>query len=297
MSRRNRTWRRGLLASALILALATAGCAGWSRHGIDPTPPRRIRLAVLPVDLAVPVRKLKSIETVPGPEPGPADEAAQVRRRMDAVASDLRVELEDRLVTSYLFEVVPSSAVDAALAELKTSTAPIAPGLVARRAGADAALTVRLSGYGAVKRSWLFWIAGTAAAEGVTQGVAVGLVAGPAAGAAIAGEEAVQEMLTSGGGIFVFDRFFTPVILEARLVSASDGVVFWKGTAMAVRDRKALKKIPAERRRLKQVRLALAARSAIAELSRKMEDKAFMNLDRQRRKAPADRTPVPEAAP
>lgn len=282
-------------AAALILALATAGCAGWARHGIDPTPPRRIRLAVLPVDLAVPVVKLKSIETVSGP--APADEAAQVRRRMDAVAAGLRKELEERLETSYLFEVVPSSTVDAAQAELKTSTAPITAGLVARKVGADAALAVRLSGYGAVKRSWLVWITAVAAAEGVTQGVVVGVVAGPVAGAAIAGEEVVQETLTTGGGVFFFDRYFTPVILEAHLISAADGAEFWKGTALAVRDRRALKKLPIERRRLKQVRLALAARSAIAELTGEMEGKAFLNLARQREDIWADHTAVPESVP
>ncbi|HVE13248.1 MAG TPA: hypothetical protein VNI01_07635 [Elusimicrobiota bacterium] len=133
-------------------------------------------------------------------------------------------------------------------------------------AGGQAALQVDVGGYGKVKRSWLFWLIGSGVVEGAVQGALLAQVGGPWAGLGIAVEEVAQESLTWGGGAFVFNRVFTPVILDGELRSGADGARIWSKTALARINRRALKELPEERRKEKAVRLRLTAQKAAEEL-------------------------------
>jgi hypothetical protein len=136
-------------------------------------------------------------------------------------------------------------------------------------ADVDVVLDVRVAGYGKVERKWIAWLLGSGLAEGAAQGAALGVVAGPWAGLGIALEEVAQETLTWVGGAYVFDTFFTPVILEASLRSPS-GEAAWTKTVMVERDRKAIKSLPADQRRSREARLRVTARAAAEKLARKL---------------------------
>lgn len=136
-------------------------------------------------------------------------------------------------------------------------------------ADADAVLDVRIAGYGKVERKWVAWLLGSGLVEGAAQGAALGAVAGPWAGLGIALEEVAQETLTWGGGAYVFDKVFTPVILEAALRSP-DGAKAWTKTVMVERSRKAIKSLPPELRKDRAARLRATAASAAALLAAKL---------------------------
>lgn len=110
---------------------------------------------------------------------------------------------------------------------------------------ADATLFVTVSGYGKIQRKWFYLLVGSGIVEGVAQGVAVGLVVdNPWVAVAVAAEEVLQETLTWGGGIYLFNRIYTPVILESELMSTADGETIWSDTAFSRVNRDGLKKLP-----------------------------------------------------
>lgn len=154
--------------------------------------------------------------------------------------------------------------------------------LVASTGQAEAVLAVDVGGWGKIKRSWFWWLIGTGAAEGAAQGVLLAQIAGPWAGIGIAAEEVVQESLTWGGGTFLFNRIFTPVILDGKLYSVFSGDRVWTNTAFSRINRKALKKLPKEERKDKAVRLRLTAEKAAAELAKDLAASARRNLKAQR---------------
>lgn len=47
-----------------LCALLLAGCAGWPKHGVELTPPRKLKVAVLPLSEAVSIKKLDYIITL-----------------------------------------------------------------------------------------------------------------------------------------------------------------------------------------------------------------------------------------
>lgn len=197
-------------------------------------------------------------------------------------------ELENGLRTSYFFEVVDASETRTALEGigLVSSTAPWTKEqsqAVGKSLHAPLVLAVQLSGYGKIKRKWLFYLIGTGFVEGVVQGVAVGVAAGGNAwvAAGIATEEVLQEALTWGGGAWLFGRIFTPVILEGKLISVADGKTVWHGMAFARRDRKRLKRFSKEERTRKELRLRLTSEKAVAELVRSLKKKAWKNIQAQ----------------
>ncbi|MBI3553626.1 MAG: hypothetical protein HY077_14105 [Elusimicrobia bacterium] len=153
--------------------------------------------------------------------------------------------------------------------------------VVASTMDAQAVLAVEVGGYGKIKKKWLVWLIGAGLIEGTAQGVAVAQVAGPWAAVGIAAEEIVQEALTWGGGAFLFNRIFTPVILDGKLTSVRDGKKAWSDTAFARINRKALKKLPAEQRKDKAVRLRLTAEKAAEELIENLAKAARRNIDAQ----------------
>ncbi|MDE2038680.1 MAG: hypothetical protein KGO96_10885 [Elusimicrobia bacterium] len=273
--------RRG--AACALLSLALGGCATWSRHGLAAKPPAKLRLAVAPIELAVSVKRLRDIESVPKGS-APADEKELARRGLEQAASELESDLERRLGASYFFEVAPDSDVRRALSSegLASSTAPWTARQarrLGRALGVQAVLLPTLSGYGKVKTRWVALLVGSGMIEGLAQGVAVAATLGnPWVAAGVGAEEAAQESVEWVGGAYLFDRFYTPVILEGRLVSVADGKIVWSATALEAGAGKAAKKLPKEERKLKQVRLRLTAARAADRLAQKLDRKAWANL-------------------
>jgi len=264
-----------------LVVLLLSGCATWSRHGIAPRAPGKIRVAVLPVEVAVRVARLRNIETPPPGAPAPPEEGALIQEKLRAAADEITRDVEDRLASSYFFEVASDSDVRRALA-VAGSTAPLSADrlqALGRALDVQAVLSVRLSGYGSIKRRWLFYLVGSGLAEGLAQGIAAAVVIGsPWAAVGIGAEEALQETAEWGGGAYVFGRVWAPVILEGSLTSAADGKTVWSGTALESSDREALKRLPPERRERREVRLRVTAARAAASLVKDLDRKAWANL-------------------
>lgn len=274
-----RSW--GIL---LGFVLVLNGCATWSKHGITPRRPEKIRVAVLPVRVAVSIKHLKDIRSVPKSEKPALDEKdliqEEIRRAADAVTGDI----EAKLNASYFFEVVPDSEVRKALetAGLAASTAAVTAAQaeeIGKAVGAQALLVTQLSGYGAIKKRWLFYLIGSGLAEGLAQGAVLAVaVSSPWVAVGVGAEEAAQETVEWGGGAYLFGKMFSPVILEGQLMSVEDGRVIWSGTELASSNRKAFKALPKDDRVKRELRLRLTAQKAAADFVKSIDKKAWANL-------------------
>lgn len=280
--------RKFLLCLTLLLL---TGCATWSKHRILPGPDGRFRVAVVPFRSEVRIKKLKYIRTLPKhfkPSPG---EESRARSEFEAVRRGMTASLEDALAATGDFTVVPDTEVREAMLALSISTdsAKLTRGQLARLGGrldAPAVLDVGVGGYGKVRKKWYLYMFLDGTGETVTQGVATAAAtSNPWIIAGVVGEEALQEMSFWAGGLYFFDRFFTPVILDARMVSASDRKVAWKESAFATINWKALRKLPKPDRKKKEVRLKLASDKALQKLARSVVAAARRNLRRWKRSA------------
>lgn len=279
-------FRPAALAACLIAF--GGGCSTWPQHGVEINPPRKIRIVVLPVRSEVKIRRLGDIYTVPRSTQPLTGENSLIEAQMAEATKRVAFDLETRLRASYFFEVVAASQTRAALEGLGilSSTVPWTreqSQAVGKALNAPLILNVRLSGYGKIKRKWLFYLIGSGFVEGVFQGAIVGTAAGgnPWVAAGVATEEVLQETLTWGGGAWLFGRFFTPVILDCTVISAADGEAVWQKVVFARRDRKRLKLRSKEERARKELRLRLTAEKAVEELVRRLEKKAWKNIQAQ----------------
>lgn len=274
--------------AGLLLVLAFGGCATWSKHGVSPRAPEKIRVAVLPVQVDVRIKRLQEIRTVAKPPPSAPEEKELIRTEMSAAADAITRDLDGGLGASYFFEVAADSDVRAALAAagLSASTAALTGAQVEELGKAldvQAVLATRLAGYGAIKKSWLFYLIGSGLVEGLAQGAAAAAVIGnPWAAVGIGAEEAAQETAEWLGGAYLFDAIYSPVILEARLSSVSDGGVLWSGTELASSNHKAVKALAKADRAKKELRLRLTAQKAAAALVKAINRKAWSNLKNAR---------------
>ena len=189
------------LLPLLLLSLLSA-CATWSKHGVTATPPRKITIAVLPVRIAVRVKRLSSIETV-AKGSSLSNQPEAIRQQLQAAADDITGDLEARLGSSYFFSVIADSEVRRALAsEGVSSSAASATAdqlrAIGRATGGQVLLVTDLSGYGAIKRRWLFYLIGSGAVEGVVQG------------AIVATATSRVGLAAPGGGSMAGIRPFTP---------------------------------------------------------------------------------------
>ncbi len=140
---------------------------------------------------------------------------------------------------------------------------------------------VRLTGYGRLKREWIVWLIGSGVGEGVAQGVVVArATANAALGVAAMLEEIGQEVLTWGGGSHLFNEHYSPVILEGRLVSAADGKKLWSDTAFSSIDKKALKKLPPDEQKKKEVQLEVTAEKTERDLVGDLEQAVKKHLSK-----------------
>lgn len=270
-------------ALILIFCSLASGCAIWRRHGIVLHPAQKIRIAVLPVENEVKIKKLKSIQSVPKNFPKPANEKELITEQMLSVTKNLTLGLDKRVADSYFFEAVPPEEVEAALKGVERfPNRPLSAEqikMLGEKLRAPLVLTTRLSGYGKLKTEWLVYLLASGLAEGAIDGVIVAVgTSSTAAAVAIATEELVQEGLTWGGGGFLFNKFFTPVILETRLYSGVDGRRIWNKVALARINGKRLKEFPKEKRKELALRLQLTSERAIETVVKGLENQAWRNL-------------------
>ena len=140
-------------------------------------------------------------------------------------------------------------------------------------------LIIRLSGYGHLKNKWVVYLIGTGVAEGVVEGAVVGgATANVWVGTAVALEEIGQEILTWGGGAYLFNMYYAPITIEGELISTVDGKRVWSHTTFDSIDRKALKKLPQEEQKKKEVQLEVTAEKAEKDLVENLEKAAKKNL-------------------
>ena len=96
-------------------------------------------------------------------------------------------------------------------------------------------------------------------------------------GIAVGVEEIVQEILVWGGGSYLFNKHYSPVTLDAQLISTTDGKVIWDDMVFVSVDIKAIAKLPEEDRKKRDLHLMLTAKKAINELVSDINKKARRN--------------------
>jgi len=268
------------LSLCLISGLLLSACASWPQHGVRPSQGGKYPIAVLPIQVTAEIEKLSDII---GQHEAVADEKAEIRTRMQAVAEQLSDILQNKLSAGSGFIITPLKSMPGLSSDLALPD----PGQTWTREdflrlgvarNAQAILLVRLAGYGKLKRQWVTFLIGTGIIEGVVQGVvAARVLNNTAVGLAVGLEEIAQEYLTWGGGSYLFDSYFAPVTLQAELISTSDGKSIWTKTIFVSVDRKAIDRLP-EDQRSRERQLQLTAIKAVDELSKSLESAAQDNL-------------------
>ena len=273
----------------LVVSLGIMGCATWGNHGVGLTS-AKVPVVVLPVQNTLKIKHLSDIQRIADSESDQSitNESEQVAAQMRVAADDIGRCIVTNLSRSDYFQIIPPEQAEAFVAALGadlTSGALTTNQIMAigGQLNAEAVLVVKVSGYGKIQKKWMVILIGSGVVEGTVQGVVVAAAtSSPWAGIGIAAEEILQEVLTWGGGVFLFNRIFTPVILEAELVSTSDGKTIWKDTAFARINRKGLKQLPEDERKKKEVRLKLTAEKAAQELVKNLNKKAAKNAGRNK---------------
>ncbi len=268
----------------MLVGFLLAGCATWTGHGVTIDPQQKLRIAVLPVQSDLEIKSLNDIETVPESTKEIPGEKERIRQEMQRVTEDMTRSIETRLNDSPYFEVIPHDKVAEALSSRTDRPATVPRSAdrikeIGRTLNAQAVLNVRLSSYGRLKRKWVAYLIGTGVAEGVVEGVVVGgAIRNVWVGLAVAAEEIGQEVLTWGGGSYLFNMYYAPVTLEGELISSSDGGTVWSHTTFDSIDRKALKKLPEEERKKKEVQLKVTAEKAEKDLVEDLEKAAKKSI-------------------
>ncbi len=269
-----------LKVSCIFLICAVAGCATWVQHGVIARPEQKFRIAVLPVQTSVEIKKLSDIQTSSANVP---NEKELIQEQIQKATEQLTRSLKSRLKGSPYFEVLSSQQADEASDIQKLDIPELWGTDELRKLGigpdAQAVLLVTLSGYGKIKKKWITYLLGIGVVEAAVQGaIAAKLVDNIWVGIVIASEEIAQEYLIWGVGSDLYGRRYSPVTIEARLVSASDGKTIWEDTIFVSVDKKAIEALPEEERKKKEIQLKLTAEKAIAELVESLEKAAKKNL-------------------
>ncbi len=267
---------------ALLAVVAFSGCASWQKQGVSVAPPKKIRLAVLPLKLDFSVKNPAELATVAKSTATSAERKNQARAMKARLGEELDKDFELRVSSSYVFSPVPDADVDQAMASLHLSTSaeptPKQYQELARSLKADALLRVVVHGYGKIKTSWLLLLWASSFGEGAAQGVVIAEAAANVwAGAAVAAEEVLQEGLEWFGGGYLFDRYYAPVILEGDLYSGKTGKNIWGWWFVDTENKKAVKKLPKAEQKKKEVRLLLTFEKARDEMMQKIERAAVSN--------------------
>lgn len=267
-----------VLVVTITLMSFLSGCATWAQHGVTAEHNEKYRIAVTPIEVTADIEKAVDIMT---PPPEITDEQELIHRQMQDVAGRLTGFLNSKLGESSYIEPVSVGGVNDNLPAAAPHTWRLdeLQSLKTSR-NIQAVLDVKLSGYGKIKKKWLTYLIGTGVVEGVVQGVlAAKLVKNTWVGIAVALEEIGQEILVWGGGSYLFNEHYAPVTLEAQLISTTDGKQIWSDTVFASVDKDAIKLLPEQDRKKKELQLNLTARKAINELSEDINKEAKSNLN------------------
>lgn len=273
-------------ASLLFVIVFFAGCATWSQHRVAPEVSGKFRIALFPIQSEIKITQLKTIRTVPKETLSSPNEALLAQEEFKKTMQQMNKALEEKLIQSGRFELLSSATVEQALAELGISTAAKKLNqqelnVISEKLNVRALLFVKLVGYGKIKKSWVLWLIGSSIPEAVAQGfLTVQATGNQWAAIGIAAEDVLQEIVQWGGGSLVFNRIFTPVVLESSLQSVADGKKIWHHTSFATINFKALKKLPKDERKKKEIRLQLASEKALRDLAKNLGKRAERNLKR-----------------
>ncbi len=260
----------------VILTTSVTGCAAWSGHGIYPSVENgRVGIAVLPVEVTAQVNHLADITTLPdSPQIPLTDERIQITAKLEQAGARLEALLNEELSHQPSFAIAGRRKVTSALSQRHTPDVPLDDALAAgvgRRLGVPMVLRTTLSGYGKLKRRWTVYLIGSGVVEGLVQGLIAARVTNNtwvAVGLAV--EEIAQEVLTWGGGAYLFNRHYAPVTLEARLIASGDGALLWHDVVFVGIDRKALKAIPDAQRERRETQLQVTADKAGRRLAKQL---------------------------
>lgn len=255
------------------------GCATWSHHGVQIDDNGKYPISVLPIEVTADIDRLADITTVTTPV---ADEGPSIQQALATAAQGFDASLAAKLARTGRYTLIQRPPVI-------TATAPPVPDAtpwsaadfanLAISADARAVLRVKLVGYGKLKKEWLHYLIGSGIAEGLAQGViAARLVGNGWVGAAVALEEIIQEILTWGGGAYLFNAYYSPVILESELISTRDGTSIWSDSVFVSADKAAINELPAADREKKQLQLRLTGEKALDELCTDLAGIADRNL-------------------
>ncbi len=251
------------------------GCTTWAARGFHVQSGEKIQLIVMPIECTAPITHLKSIETIPEGADPPDDEGKVIRDLLDQATREMTESLDLELDKTPYFHVISHQT-----AKRKDDQ----PG---GQDQADAVLKVQLSGYGKLKRRWQLYMVGSGLVEGLLQGIAGYKISSNIyVGIGLAAEEIAQELLTWVGGVALFNKHFTPVLLEARLYDAHSGKKLWTRIIAAVGKKKDFSSLSKEESHLLEVRLRVVREKAISELTQALVKKtrkqlAFIQLSGQ----------------
>ncbi|MBI3553627.1 MAG: hypothetical protein HY077_14110 [Elusimicrobia bacterium] len=238
--------------SLLLLLAPLCACATWGKHGVDLKTAPRLRIALLPIRCSA---KMKDPVRVAG-----------------ELAAALSDDLRDRPEFDLVATVLTASTSPLTAAELQA---------LGKQFGAQALLEVDVGGYGKIKTTTLLAHLGPSALKGTVEGALVVGPAGPIAGALVLTYSILEGAVLWTSGTFLFNRIYTPVILDGRLYSAVDGRKIWSDAAMALINSEALKQLPTDKQHDKEARLSLAAEKAAAKLVSELTEETRRNLRSQ----------------
>lgn len=269
----------------ILLACLSGGCASWEKHGVVADENAKFRIALMPITITAEVSQLSDIVTV---ENESVSESEQIQAQMRIVTQQLNAMLKDTLAQSSVIELVPIESIqsikssDLAAFQASPDTMHLLSDDTLQKMRADynvqAVLLVNVSGYGKIKKKWLMYLIGSGIVEGIVQGyVAARLVDNTWVGVAIGLEEIAQEVLLWGGGSRLFNKYYSPVTLEANLISTRDAQEVWDDIIFTSVDDDALQLLPEDERNKREVQLMLTAKKAIKELIGELNDTAISN--------------------
>jgi hypothetical protein len=238
---------------------------------------RKIKLIVVPVQMAVEVKGLKEIGKSPESPLEPAEEQKLIGKKITEIENRVTKSLIAKLAESGRFEVSASGDDTRAVCFGSRSkflkTLPVEKVMKPERESQpDFVIVCRISGYGKVKKGWTYLLVGSGFAEGVVHGVialkatASGFLA---IGAALG--EAATEALKWGGGSYLFGKRFSPVILETAVYEASSGKRICTNRAFAVSKKKYFKDSSEDQKKDRDHRLDVVREKAVSAVAAKLE--------------------------
>ncbi len=202
-----------------------------------------IRLAIVPFESSIHIRRLRYIQTVSEDVPKER-ERSLIQEEMNRVKLILAQDLAEKVSPSPYFIV--TSTVEAEM---------------------DARVT--LEAYGRVPAKWLMILVGSGIGEAAFQGFVFAEATGNKwVGVGIGTEEAASEGLTWLGGAFLTNRYLTPMIFSCRVVRRRDHKTIWSKHVFSLYSRKTIASLPPEARNDRAAQLRAVADKALDKLAK-----------------------------